>query len=191
MKIHKPSYNASAKVYTCEITDGFRLNITIEDNHSNIESIKKELIPDLSTTIIESTKGWFSNPLTDIWLKSRINFTIPTHDIPSDFEGTIEYIAKGLVISKEEFMFECSILNMNRAEKIIIDFHEDLEPDLPLVSTDPMGIGPTRRAIQKKLVMKTRAKAARALFHAERLTHEYAQLYGENTDWEDDDSDEE
>jgi hypothetical protein len=37
------------------------------------------------------------------------------------------------------------------------------------------------------LVRRERERAGRALFRAERLTQEYCQLYGEDTDWEESD----
>jgi hypothetical protein len=39
--------------------------------------------------------------------------------------------------------------------------------------------------------MRAREKAARALFHAERLTQEYCSIYGEDTDWEEEEDEEE
>jgi cytidylate kinase len=37
--------------------------------------------------------------------------------------------------------------------------------------------------------MSLRNKAAKALYRAEQETQRYCELYGEDTDWEDDDSD--
>jgi hypothetical protein len=54
-----------------------------------------------------------------------------------------------------------------------------------------IGIGPTRQQLDKQKVMRVREKAARALFHAERLTQEYCTAYGEDTDWEEEDEEEE
>jgi hypothetical protein len=180
MKIHKPSYNSESKLYTCDLGDGFRLTLTREEGVlvEDLEKVKKELIESVLTTVISSTKGWFSKPLTEEWLRSRINFTIPTENIPSEFEGSIVFQATRLLISKDAFLFECSPESMTPAEKLVIKFEEDV----PELSSQ------ARRLAQKQIVLKARAKAARALFRAEHITHEYNQHYGEDTDWEDDDS---
>lgn len=176
MKIHKPSYNSESKLYTCGLGDGFRLTLVREEGRlQDLDKLKKDLAESLLDTIIVSTKGWFSKPLTEEWLRPRISFTIPTDTIPVDFEGSVIFQATKLLISKDVFLFECSLESMTPVENPVIKFEEDVVPE-------------ARRATQKQLVMKARARAARALFHAERSTHEYIQHYGEDTDWEDDDS---
>ena len=197
MKINKPSYNPGLKLYTCELTDGFRLSFNKEDGQITQLSDSESLIQSLLQPLIDGTKGWFTKPLTKEWLQPRISFDTPTSEIPADFEGTADYQASKLVISKEAFVFECSIIELKPVEKVMIDFKEEVADaaeeetedaeavqEIPLVESTPLGIGPTRRILQKEVVMKARAKAARALFKAERLTLEYSQLYGEDTDWE-------
>lgn len=195
MKINKPSYNPGLKLYTCELTDGFRLSFNKEDGQITQLSDSESLIQSLLQPLIDGTKGWFTKPLTKEWLQPRISFDTPTSEIPADFEGTADYQASKLVISKEAFVFECSIIELKPVEKVMIDFKEEVAEaaeeetveavqEIPLVESTPLGIGPTRRILQKEVVMKARAKAARALFKAERLTLEYSQLYGEDTDWE-------
>ena len=195
MKINKPSYDNSLKVYTCTLTDGIRLSLKKEDGQpiSMLSEYEDQALKEsLLKPIIDGTKGWFTKPLTEEWLLTRISFDIPTSTIPIEFEGTIEYKATKLIISKDSFIFLCSVSEMKEAEKVMIEFKEDTvieeKQDLPLVDATPVGIGPTRRTLQKEIVMKARAKAARALFKAERLTQEYSQLYGEDTDWEIEDS---
>jgi hypothetical protein len=197
MKINKPSYNAGLKLYTCELTDGFRLSLKKEEGQplslpSEYES--QALKESLLKPIIDGTKGWFTKPLSEEWLSTRISFDIPTNMLPADFDGVVDYRAVKLVISKDAFTFECSVSEMKPAEKVIIDFKEEPaieeKQDLPLETATPVGIGPTRRTLQKQIVMKAREKAARALFKAERLTQEYSQLYGEETDWENDEGSE-
>jgi hypothetical protein len=191
MKIHKPSYDSSLKVYTCELSDGFRLSLKKEDGQPlslPSEYENQALKESLLNPIIQGTKGWFTKPLSEDWLSTRISFDIPTSTIPTDFEGVVEYRATKLVISKDMFLFTCSVTEMKAAERVMIDFKEEPvieeKSDIPLAEATAVGIGPTRRILQKEIVMKARAKAARALFKAERLTQEYSQLYGEETDWE-------
>jgi len=152
---------------------------------------EKALVNGVIDTLIDSTKGWFSTPLTREWLETRVKFDIPTDAFSEpDFEGSVEYQADSLVISKEVFLFQCVAINVRKAEKVVISFEdvsEDVEDaDLPLTTDDVIGIGPTRRTIQKDVVMNARNKAARALFAAESLTHAFLEEYGE-TDWEDSD----
>jgi len=172
MKIHKPSYDATARLYTCQLTNGFRLQKTREDGVTSNLYNEEEIVVTSITPIIEGTTGWFTKPLTTDWLKGRIRLNIPTGDVPSDFEGTIIYEATGLVISKEEFTIIFKIVEMKQAEKVVIQFQEE---ELP-----------AKHVIQKSDVLKARARAAKALFIAERLTQEYIRLRGgEDTDWED------
>jgi len=170
MKIHKPSYDSLARLYTCELTDGFRLSVNKDGDITNLYKAD-EIVTSLLHPIIEGTAGWFSKPLTSDWLKSRIRLDVPTGEIPADFEGIVEYEAKRLVISKEEFVFRCNVREMKKAEKVIIEFQEE---ELPV-----------RHALQKSDVLKARARAARALFKAEALTQEYIRIHGGDTDWED------
>ena len=170
MKIHKPSYDSSARLYTCELTNGFRLSVNKEGELTNLYS-NDETVASLLKPIIEGTAGWFSKPLTPDWLKSRIRLDVPTGDIPTDFEGIVEYEAKQLLISKEEFVFICKVREMKKAEKVVIEFQEE---ELPV-----------RHVLQKSDVLKARARAARALFKAEALTQEYIRIHGGDTDWED------
>lgn len=178
MKIHRPSYDSSLRIYTCDLSDGFRLSVTKEEGTLS-ETFNKDVVVDgLLQPMIDGTKGWFSKPLTAEWLKPRIRFEIPTGDIPSEFEGSAEFITNKLLISKEEFTFRFALANLKNAEKVVIEFKEE-------DST-------ARRVLQKADVLKARARAARALFKAEALTQEYLRLRGtEDTDWEEEDDEEE
>ena len=187
MKILKPSYNSHNKVYTCELVDGFRLSVLKEGDTilPNLNDLTKAIYDDIIDTVIKSTKGWFSTPLTQEWLLTRVKFDIPIQDIQSEFEGTVEFQASHLVISKETFLFQCPIVSQKEAEKVVISFEEEIveapEPDIS--QEEPMCIGPTRRILQKEIVIKARNKAARALFAAERMTQEFLEEFGD-TDWE-------
>ncbi len=177
MKIHKPSYDATARLYTCQLTNGFRLQTTKEDGATTNLYKEEEIMAAAIPPIIEGTTGWFTKPLTADWLKGRIRLSIPTGDVPSEFEGTIDYDATSLVISKEEFTIVFKVAQMKQAEKVVIQFQEE---ELP-----------AKRTLQKSDVLKARARAAKALFMAERLTQEYIRIRGgEDTDWEDEEDEE-
>jgi hypothetical protein len=208
MKFTKPAYDAKARIYTCDITDGFRLCVRREAG-----AFLKEFSDCIDTNervkhLIHATQGWFSKPLTEDFLNGKIRYDIPTADIPPTFEGSVEWQAKKLVISKESFLFICEIVAQVEDEKLSLDFPDDehmqqkqAQEDAALAEEIPMGaekeggevigIGPTRQQLDKKKVMRAREKAARALFHAERLTQEYCAIYGEDTDWEEEDEEEE
>jgi hypothetical protein len=203
MKFTKPAYDAKARIYTCDITDGFRLCVRREGG-----AFLKEFSDCIDTNervkhLIHATQGWFSKPLTEDFLNGKIRYDIPTADITPTFEGSVEWQAKKLVISKESFLFICSIVALVEDEKLSLDFPDDeqqqlhqetsLDEEIPMGAEDQevIGIGPTRQQLDKKKVMRAREKAARALFHAERLTQEYCTVYGEDTDWEEEDEEEE
>ena len=207
MKFTKPVYDAKARIYTCDITDGFRLCVRREGG-----AFVKEFSECIDTNqriahLIHATQGWFSKPLTEDFLNGKIRYDIPTADIPPTFEGSVEWQAKKLVISKDSFLFACAIVSQVEDEKLSLDFPDDdalqqhqqqqaaLEEEIPMGAEEQggevIGIGPTRQQLDKKKVMRSREKAARALFQAERLTQEYCAVYGEDTDWEEEDEEEE
>ena len=188
MKFTKPSYDAKQRIYTCDVTDGFRFSVRrecgsfIKDPSSCIDSDER------MNHLIKSTQGWFSKPLTEEFLKGKIEYDIPTN-VPETFEGLIEWQIQRLIISKEQFLFVCGVAQTVEDEKVSLEFPEEPAPkepeeEIPLHEEAPLGIGPTRRNLEKEKVLSARTKAARALFHAERLTQEFYQNFGE-TDWED------
>jgi hypothetical protein len=206
MKFTKPVYDAKTRIYTCDITDGFRLCVRRESG-----AFIKDFSECIDTNervkhLIHATQGWFSRPLTEDFLNGKIRYDIPTADIPSTFEGSVEWQAKKLFISKDSFLFTCSIVAQVEDEKLSLDFPDDeqdqkkqqqeaaLDEEIPMGAeegSEVIGIGPTRQQLDKKKVMRAREKAARALFHAERLTQEYCSIYGEDTDWEEEEDEEE
>ena len=207
MKFTKPAYDAKARIYTCDITDGFRLCVRREGG-----AFVKEFSDCIDTNervkhLIHATQGWFSKPLTEDFLNGKIRYDIPTADIPPTFEGSVEWQAKKLIISKDSFLFACVIVALVEDEKLSLDFPDDehlqhkgqqeaaLDEEIPMGAEqeggEVIGIGPTRQQLDKKKVMRAREKAARALFHAECLTQEYCAIYGEDTDWEEEDEEEE
>jgi hypothetical protein len=192
MKFTKPTYDPKQRLYTCDVTDGFRFSVRRESG-AFVKAVESCIDSDERIAhLIKSTQGWFSKPLTADFLKGKIHYDIPT-DIAETFEGLVEWQIQRLIISKEQFLFVCSITQTVEDEKVSLEFPEEMPPppeeEIPFnidESVQPLGIGPTRRRLQKEEVMSARAKAARALFNAERLTQEFYQTFGE-TDWEDED----
>lgn len=198
MKLSKPVYDSAAKLYSCEVTDGIRFSARHDTPPETCVDI-----PSLTQFLITSTKGWFSKPLTSDFIQGKVKTSF-TDEASTDttFEGTLEWGIHELVISKDIFLFRYSVMNRVADEKITIEFPEEptekvSQSEVPLDeqitfaedSSAPLGIGPTRQQHQKTLVLKARSKAARALFHAERLTQQYYEEFGEDTEWEDEQSD--
>lgn len=186
MKLGKPTYAKESQVYVCECRDvsTFRVESTMQggkwsvplDGH--LANTREQMI----SLLLAETTGWFSKPLTKEWLLSRLRYTIPTDDIPSDFEGMCSWTPSKLLISKESFVCEFVL-----AEKVpalpLIDLHEDEVVDSP--GNGSSGSSPTREG-KKETVLRARRRAAMALLKAERLMQAYADEFGEDTDWEDD-----
>lgn len=189
MKLLKPVYNQEFKVYDCAVEGGARRTRTKEGDvwTPSLNEESDEYI----NWLIDSTKGWFTKPITKEWLTSRLQHTYETTKLPALFEGTVEWLLTGVSITKERFFIHWKVDSFKEAPKVIIEFEEDQPEEVnevPEESGDVLEIGPTRRILHKHKVLTARAKAARALFKAERMTQEYIQLYGEDTDWEDEDS---
>jgi hypothetical protein len=140
---------------------------------------------DIAKFVVSATQGWFSKPLTEEFLNGKIQLSIPTSSLNESFEGSVDWQMVSLTISKDVFLFAFDIIGQKEDEKICIKFEEE---EIPLQQAEPVAIGPTRQQIQKKNVLKARAKAARSLFTAERLTQAYCEEFGEDTDWEGDES---
>jgi hypothetical protein len=176
MRISKPTYDTQKNVYCCAISDGFRCATSREGNTflPSLDTFLPASRDELVATVIETTKGWFSKPLTQPWLKERLEFLFPEWT-DGDFEGNVSYEAKQLIISKEKFIFSFHICEKKEFDKILIEFPEEDKPDSQTIVA--------RRAELKEKVKRERARAGRALFRAESLTQQYASLYGE-TDWE-------
>jgi hypothetical protein len=197
MKIFKPKYNSTEKLYVCELGGTKpRFEIVYDLERPMPTCNPQEIANDTYTNslkhyLVRETKGWFTKPLTEEWLSNRIHHEVPTVEKAADWEGTLGWTLKELIITKEKFTFVWIIDKQQEKEKVVIQLEDEQEEvdeeELPLAAVDPMSIGPTRRILQKHAVMKARARAARALFKAEALTQEYVRQYGEDTDWEDED----
>lgn len=187
MKLGKPTYSKESQVYVCECRDvsAFRVESTIEggkwsvplDEH--LAKTREQMIP----LLLVETTGWFSKPLTKEWLHSRLRYTIPTGDIPSDFEGMCAWTLARLLISKESFVCEFVLAEKVASAQPLIDLHEDEVVDSP--GSGGSGTNPTREE-KKEIVLRARRRAAMALLKAERLMQAYADEFGEDTDWDDD-----
>lgn len=190
MKLLKPVYDAVNKVYTCDVQEGIR-RTTTKDGESWNPPLTASNSEEFIHWLIKSTTGWFTKPITEEWLRPRIKEVFEQPQISATFEGTVEWKLSKVLISKETFLIQWSIQCVSEAPKVIIEFEEEQPEEVdevPEKEADILEIGPTRRILHKHKVLTARAKAARALFKAERMTQEYIQLYGEDTDWEDEDS---
>jgi hypothetical protein len=184
MKFGKPLYIPDQKIYKSELADGFRCESVCENTtltpppETFLGSLKEGLIQ----ALILNTKGWFSKPLTEAWLLQKVQLSFPNETLPTDFEGTLVWQAKTLVISKELFVFQLELVEKRETPKVVIEFPEEPKP---FMKKEKQVL--TREELKAK-VMIERQRAAKALFRAERLTQEYYELYGDETDWEESDS---
>jgi hypothetical protein len=197
MKFRKPIYDTKEQVYRVDIEDGIRFQ-NLREGGEWKESLDIQFydhVEILSDEVIRQTQGWFSKPLTPEYLKPRLQYQCPTEDF-GDFEGTVEWEFKTLLISKQSFVFHLALVSKTPLEKLVIDFLEDddKKSESPQLEEDddsePLTVGPTRRRLFKEHVMQIRAKAARALYKAEQLTQAYCEEFGDETDWEDDEEEE-
>lgn len=199
MKFGKPQYDTHRKIYNSEISDGLRCEMRYENGvcTPSPERVHADNHATLLHQILESTKTWFSKPITEDWLKSRIQHTMTLPDL-TEFEGRLLWELKTLAISKEVFLFTWALVEQIPDEKISFEepaeqMEQMEETDIPDISEvqveEAVGIGPTRRQLFKQEVLVARDRAARLLYKAELLTQEYCKVYGEETDWEVDSSD--
>ena len=188
MKLGKPVYDSATKLYNCPVSDGVRFSVRREEG-SFVKELDSFVDKDmLIQEILKGTTGWFTKPLTQDYLSQRLQAEFPTS--PDAFEGEIEFQLQGLTISKEVFLLRYAIVAAKEDEKICIELDnavdaKEVDDEIPMADKEVLGLGPTRQHLVKEKVLKMRAKAARALFIAERLTQEYYEEFGEDTDWED------
>lgn len=195
MKFGKATYDSEKKMYVSEITEGIRFCIECHSGQYNptFESIQQdEKIQSLIVPcILDQTKGWFTKALQKEWLIPRLTTTIPTSEISDTFHGTVTIETKILLITKDKFTIIYQIVDKKASEKI--ELEEEVLEEANISSNngeeEPLQVGPTRRILHKQFVMSLRNRAAKALYKAEQETQRFCELYGEDTDWEDDDSD--
>lgn len=220
MKLSKAVYNQTDRVYQCDIKDAgsFRFKSDCEGTPlvytPSVDAFFKESVEACTRDLYGLTKGWFTTPLKEEWLLSHLRYNIPTEMIPSDFQGTVTFDPARLSISKEGFVIYFELTDMKECENVGIDiFKEDeLSPAeavqadsasqpcpasqamQPCPASQPMhpqeSTEKTRRVKRKEDVLKARERAARALFKAEQLIHAYVQDYGDLTEWEDEQDEE-
>ena len=192
MKLGKPIYAKESQVYVCECRDEehiFRVESSIEGGkwslplESHLPNTREKMIH----LLLAETTGWFSKPLTKEWLLTRLRYTIPTGDVPSDFEGVCRWSLAKLLISKESFLCEFILAEKVAVSLPLIELQEDEVGPTAEESKGSQGI-PTREG-KKTTVLLARRRAAMALLKAERLMQSYAEEFGEDTDWEDEDED--
>lgn len=179
MKLGKPVYSKENQVYVCECRDEeniFRVESSVEGGKFNppLDGHTAKTRDQMISLLLTETTGWFSKPLTKEWLTSRLRYTIPTSDIPSEFEGMCRWSVGKLHISKESFVCEFVLTEKVSSELPLIELQEDIDVKTP-------------REEKKNLVLHARRRAAMALLKAERLMQSYAAEFGEDTDWEDED----
>jgi hypothetical protein len=191
MKLGKPIYAKDTQVYVCECRDEehiFRVESSMQGGKwsAPLEEHLAKTREHMISILLKETTGWFSKPLTKEWLLPRLRYTIPTSDISAEFEGICRWTLAKLHISKESFICEFIL-----SEKVV--------PEVPLIvlqedetveDTSKAKGSPTRE--EKKVAsLRARRRAAMALLKAERMMQAYAEEFGEDTDWEDEDEDEE
>lgn len=186
MKLGRPVYIKELNVYTCECKDEkdiFRIESLIEGGIWNpvlasfIDSKRDEMI----AFLLQETVGWFSKPLSREWLLTRLEFTIPTCNIPNEFEGTCIWKIGKVNIYKEKFVCEFVLSDTVSKSISLIDLQE--EAPIPVVDS--------KRKEKKDTALRARQRAALALLKAERLMHAYAEEFGEDTEWEEEEEEEE
>jgi hypothetical protein len=178
MKLGRPTYSKETQVYVCECKDEeqiFRFESSMEegkwvpDMNAHLEKTRDAMI----SVLVEATTGWFSKPLTKEWLVPRLRYTIPTGDISADFEGTCRWVlAKSVYIEGNLCVRVCSCREAINERYRLIDLQEDTS-------------APRTKVEKKAVVLRARRRAAMALLKAERLMQAYAEEFGEDTDWED------
>jgi hypothetical protein len=200
MRLSKPRYDSTKKVYESAILDGLRLTAEVEAGQPPPATLQTECIPSLTECILKQTVGWFTKPITETWLAGKVRVSFDA--IPADFDGRVTWAAQRLLISKDVFMVEFTSVESVPTPPVAIDFGEEepaaVAPPVAAPAAPPVAAPATEsledlRQIQKAKVMKARLRAARALFTAERMTQDYIQEFclEEDTDWEESDEENE
>ena len=129
LTIGKPNYDASKKVYTCDISNGFRLESIRENGTYSpaLDSFFETLKIPLLHSILEQTKGWFKQPLQRDWLAGRLILTIPTDGVKENFEGTLVWSPTQLTITKDQFILSTTLIEQKEVERVMISFPEEEE----------------------------------------------------------------
>ncbi len=183
----RAEFNRTTNSYDSIVNDGI---VLIRNSPPFTQDLTSDEEKEIITEIVNGTKGWFSKPLTTDWLQGKLQLNIPVEQLGQDFEGSVKWKLERIEIRKLVFILHFGLFEKQEAPKINLEL--DFELPAPLTpSPTPIAkeFQTTRRKQQKEYVSAVREKAARLLFKAERLTQEYCQTYGEDTDWEDEISD--
>jgi hypothetical protein len=191
LNLTRPIFNKEKNLYVSEISFSSVFSIPSPVSEEGVSKIIDTFKDQIISFLLMETKSWFSKPIQERFLRDRLNFFIPMNTLPADFDGTSTWRFHRLEFAKDKFTLIAEVQDIHESEKICLDDEDELNEidDLPFTqANEPIGIGPTRRQLVKEKVMKERAKAAKALFRAERMTQQYYAKYGD-TDWEDSDED--
>jgi hypothetical protein len=191
MRLLKPVYDGSKKVYICDIKDAESFTYVSDVYGDPLSwtkspsSFYEETLPRCVTTILSQTQGWFSKPLAEDWLIQHLTYSIPTESIENGFDGSATYTPQRLHISKDAFVIEFKLTDTKVAEKVCIEFQEEAPVVEQPVEQQHVASNEVIRQEMKNKVLQARQRAARALFKAEELMHSYVEKYGMDADWED------
>lgn len=198
MKFQPPKFYGDRKLYISDIQDGDEFEQRVESTdsftvpQSSLESRFESQKDSIVQALLEGTKGWFSKPLTQQWLRSKCKIKLQTFGselpIPAGKAGTLRWKITQLEITKDTFSLLWNVVEV--LPDPIIELEEE-EPE-PAEGEAAQGLSlysSEDRVAQKEKVLQARRRAARALYKAERLIQEYCAIWGEDTDWEDEDSD--
>lgn len=191
MKFSPPRFVADQKLYISDIQDGetYEQRVEAQEEWKSPEpELQTEFDKQKDTYIsllMNGTRGWFTKPLTAQWLSAKCAVAVEspaTSPLSSNRSGTLRWKLSHLEITKETFRLLWKLIDV--LPDPIIELEEEAPPP-----DEPPSLTGGERAAQKQRVLAARRRAARALYKAERLIQEYCALWGEDTDWEDEESD--
>lgn len=217
MEISVPTWNGATKCYTFTILS---VNNTVPQTLF-LESTTKELdIPAVPPTYIveivrdflETTKKYFTNPLTSEKVLRHLRQTTRSTGLPTEPNWyTIQWAPSLFLVKPGEFELVWGIRSVEQATPLIpadftasqtpraqspevpeqtrkIQIHDSLIPvgDLPLSDLPPLSFTTEAidpsRELNKRRVREARLKAALAKLKAQRMEHRYYERYGQPLD---------
>lgn len=197
MKFQPPKFYADRKLYISDVQDGDEFEQRIESTdsfavpQSTLESRFESQKDSIVQALLEGTKGWFSKPLSQQWLRSKCKIRLQTFDaglpIPAGKAGNLRWKITQLEITKDTFSLLWNVVEVLPDPIIELEEEEPVSAEGAAHVSSLLSSGD--RTAQKEKVLQARRRAARALYKAERLIQEYCSIWGDDTDWEDEDSD--
>jgi hypothetical protein len=185
MKFLRAEFDRVINAYVSIVENGILIKRDVKGEFPFTTLLTAEEKQHIIPQILLGTKGWFSKPLTSEWLSNKLEVNIPADSVEEGFFGSTEWRLSKIEIKKLAFVLHFTVVKKVEDPKINLDFELPAPPSSAPTDT------PTRRKEQKEYVMKVRERAARLLFKAESLTQQYCDIYGDDTDWEDEASDSE